>query len=63
MFVPAEQLEAVKKYWTGVIPTGRIGQASYIGKTAVFLASDDSSFTLGAELLVDGGLTYLSPTK
>jgi NAD(P)-dependent dehydrogenase (short-subunit alcohol dehydrogenase family) len=62
-FVPAEQLEAVKKYWSDVMPVGRIGQPSDIGKTAVFLASDDSSFMLGAELLVDGGLTYLSPTK
>jgi NAD(P)-dependent dehydrogenase (short-subunit alcohol dehydrogenase family) len=59
-FVPVEQLEAVKKYWADVMPIGRIGQPSDIGKTAVFLASDDSSFMLGAELLVDGGLTYLS---
>jgi len=59
-FVPVEQLEAVKKYWSDVMPIGRIGQPSDIGKTAVFLASDDSSFMLGAELLVDGGLTYLS---
>jgi len=42
------------------MPIGRIGQPSEIAKTAVFLASDDSSFRLGAELLVDGGLTYLS---
>ena len=62
-FVPAEQLEAVKKYWADVMPIGRIGQPSDIGKTAVFLASDDSSFMLGAELLVDGGLTYLSTAK
>ena len=62
-FVPAEQLEAVKKYWADVMPAGRIGQPSDIGKTAVFLASDDSSFMLGAELLVDGGMTYLSPAK
>lgn len=59
-FVPAEQLEAVKNYWAGAMPIGRIGQPSDIGKTAVFLASDDSSFMLGAELLVDGGLTYLA---
>ena len=59
-FVPAEQLEAVKNYWAGVMPIGRIGQPSDIGKTAVFLASDDSSFMLGTELLVDGGMTYLS---
>ena len=59
-FVPAEQIEAMKKHFAEVMPIGRIGQPSDIGKTAVFLASDDSSFMLGAELLVDGGLTYLA---
>ena len=59
-FVPAEQIEAVKQHYAGVMPIGRIGQPSDIGKTAVFLASDDSSFMLGAELLVDGGMTYLA---
>jgi NAD(P)-dependent dehydrogenase (short-subunit alcohol dehydrogenase family) len=59
-FVPTEQIEAVKTHFEGVMPIGRIGQPSDIGKTAVFLASDDSSFLLGAELLVDGGMTYLA---
>ncbi|AYL97598.1 SDR family NAD(P)-dependent oxidoreductase [Mucilaginibacter celer] len=59
-FVPVEQMEAVKRHFADQMPIGRIGQPSDIGKTAVFLASDDSSFMLGAELLVDGGMTYLS---
>lgn len=59
-FVPLEQIEAVKTHFAGEMPIGRIGQPSDIGKTAVFLASDDSSFMLGAELLVDGGMTYLA---
>jgi NAD(P)-dependent dehydrogenase (short-subunit alcohol dehydrogenase family) len=59
-FIPADQLDSVKKYYADAMPIGRIGQPSEIAKTAVFLASDDSSFMLGAELLVDGGLTYLS---
>lgn len=59
-FVPAAQIEAVKQHFASVVPIGRIGQPSDIGKTAVFLASDDSSFMLGAELLVDGGMTYLA---
>lgn len=59
-FIPAEQIEGVKKHFASEMPIGRIGQPSDIGKTAVFLASDDSSFILGAELLVDGGLTYLA---
>jgi NAD(P)-dependent dehydrogenase (short-subunit alcohol dehydrogenase family) len=59
-FVPAEQIEAIKKHFADAMPIGRIGQPSDIGKAAVFLASDDSSFILGAEILVDGGMTYLS---
>ena len=59
-FVPLEQIEAIKTHFASEMPIGRIGQPSDIGKTAVFLASDDSSFMLGAELLVDGGMTYLS---
>ncbi|MEO6851876.1 MAG: glucose 1-dehydrogenase [Mucilaginibacter sp.] len=59
-FVPAEQMEEVKKHFADQMPIGRIGQPSDIGKAAVFLASDDAAFMLGAELLVDGGMTYLS---
>jgi NAD(P)-dependent dehydrogenase (short-subunit alcohol dehydrogenase family) len=59
-FVPLEQIEAIKTHFAVEMPIGRIGQPSDIGKTAVFLASDDSSFILGAEILVDGGMTYLS---
>ena len=59
-FVPLEQIEAIKTHFASEMPIGRIGQPADIGKTAVFLASDDSSFMLGAELLVDGGMTYLS---
>jgi NAD(P)-dependent dehydrogenase (short-subunit alcohol dehydrogenase family) len=59
-FVPAEQMEAVKKHFADQMPIGRIGQPADIGKAAVFLASDDAAFMLGAELLVDGGMTYLS---
>jgi len=59
-FIPAEQIEAMKKHFADQMPIARIGQPADIGKTAVFLASDDSSFMLGAELLVDGGMTYLA---
>lgn len=35
----------------------RFGQASEVAKTIGFLASDDSSFITGTEIVVDGGLT------
>ena len=41
---------------TGMVPLGRIGESSEIGKVAVFLASDASSYIAGAELFVDGGV-------
>ena len=38
-------------------PIGRLGQAEEIGRAAVYLASDASSFMTGADLLIDGGYT------
>ncbi len=38
-------------------PLGRIGQPREIATVAAFLASDDSSYCSGAEILVDGGWT------
>ena len=37
------------------IPIGRIGQPRDIAYAALFLASDESSFMTGAEMIVDGG--------
>jgi NAD(P)-dependent dehydrogenase (short-subunit alcohol dehydrogenase family) len=53
---PAEQLQATAAHIQGQIPLGRFGLASEIAKAVVFLASDESSFTVGSELIVDGGM-------
>jgi len=51
-----EQLAAVI---TKTIPLRRRGTPEEMAKAALFLASDDSSYLLGSELLVDGGMTQL----
>jgi NAD(P)-dependent dehydrogenase (short-subunit alcohol dehydrogenase family) len=40
----------------GNIPLGRLGTPDDMGKVAVFVASDDSSYVNGVELFADGGV-------
>jgi NAD(P)-dependent dehydrogenase (short-subunit alcohol dehydrogenase family) len=39
------------------IPAGRFGQPTEIANAVVFLASDEAAFTVGAEVLIDGGMS------
>ena len=41
------------------LPLGRIGEPEEISAAALYLASDDSRFTTGAEVRVDGGMTLI----
>ena len=41
----------------GKTPIGRMGQPEDIAAGILFLASDESSFMTGAELVIDGGMT------
>ncbi len=48
--------EAYRQLMT-LVPYRRIGEPEDIGKAAVWLASDDSDYVVGATLFVDGGMT------
>ncbi len=41
------------------VPMGRFGNANEVAAAALFLASDASSYMLGAEIVVDGGFSQL----
>jgi NAD(P)-dependent dehydrogenase (short-subunit alcohol dehydrogenase family) len=50
-------METAEKEWGPKHALGRLGQPHEIASGAVFLASDESSFMTGADLLLDGGYT------
>jgi NAD(P)-dependent dehydrogenase (short-subunit alcohol dehydrogenase family) len=49
--------DAIRKEFESGIPLGRIARPREIAYVALFLASEESSFMTGAELVVDGGFT------
>jgi len=51
--------EAEVKSLIAQIPAGRRGRVEEIAKAVVFLASDEAAFTVGSELIVDGGMSTL----
>jgi NAD(P)-dependent dehydrogenase (short-subunit alcohol dehydrogenase family) len=56
----AAKVDAAVKAMGEGNPLGRLADPTEIGKTAVFLASDSSSFITGVELFVDGGMVQVS---
>ncbi len=46
---------SINDYVVGQTPMGRAGRPEEIAQGAVFLASDESSFMTGSELVIDGG--------
>jgi NAD(P)-dependent dehydrogenase (short-subunit alcohol dehydrogenase family) len=49
--------DAIRREFETGIPLGRIAEPGEIAAVALFLASDESSYMTGAELVVDGGFT------
>jgi NAD(P)-dependent dehydrogenase (short-subunit alcohol dehydrogenase family) len=53
------QQDAIMESMTAQLPLGRIGRVEEVAATALFLASDESSFMTGSEVFVDGGFAQV----
>lgn len=53
--MPAEYIDGVKK----ATPLGRMADPSELASLGVYLASNESSFMTGSQILIDGGYTSL----
>ena len=51
--------DAAIKSLVSQIPVGRRGNPSEVAEAVVFLGSDESAFTVGSELVIDGGMSNL----
>jgi NAD(P)-dependent dehydrogenase (short-subunit alcohol dehydrogenase family) len=54
---PPEIAEHADQVVAAMTPLGRMGTSEEIAYGALYLASDESSFVTGAELVIDGGVT------
>lgn len=53
--IPVEYREQVNAEIISSLPAGRFGTPEEIAKAVVYLASDESKWTIGSEIIVDGG--------
>lgn len=54
-----DDLKAISDSLISQVPARRFGTPSEVSKAIVFFASDESAFTVGSELVIDGGMSNL----
>ncbi|MES3025950.1 MAG: SDR family oxidoreductase [Pseudomonadota bacterium] len=57
--LPAETVQAWAAQLLAKVPAGRFGQAEEVAKAVLFMASDDSSYMIGENILFDGGMATI----
>lgn len=59
MGMSEEQLAGMAEGFAAMVPMKRFGGSDEVAKAVLFLASDDSSYVIGEEILVDGGIATI----
>jgi len=54
-----DDLKKVSDSIQGQVPAGRFGPPAEIAQAVIYLASDESAFTVGSEIQIDGGMGTL----
>lgn len=55
----ADQIKETQAGMASLVPLKRLGTVKEIARTVLFLASEDSSFILGSDISVDGGVAQI----
>ena len=58
-FASREEADGARAFFASITPLGRIGRPEEMASAILFLASDDSSYSTGIDLVADGGITQL----
>ena len=58
-FKTKAEADGARSLFAQMTPLGRIGRADEMAAAALFLASGESSYSTGIDLVADGGLTQL----
>jgi NAD(P)-dependent dehydrogenase (short-subunit alcohol dehydrogenase family) len=58
-FATTQEADGARTFFASITPLGRIGRPEEMASAILFLASDDSSYSTGIDLVADGGITQL----
>lgn len=58
-FRTKQEADQARTMFAGMVPLGRLGRPEEMAAAALFLASDESSFSTGIDLVADGGVSQV----